>query len=140
MIEKGTYPARAVEWKLGITSQGTEHIAVLLQLEDGRQITWYGYFTEKTMERTLDSLEYMGWDGEDITNPVGLDRNTVFVVVEHKEHDGKTYAEARWINRAGGLAVKEELAGGALHAFKERMQGAVMARKQRRPPADRPPF
>lgn len=142
MIEKGTYTAKAVEWKLGVTGTGKEQIAVLFQLEDGSQITWYGYFTEKTTERTLDSLEYMGWDGVDISNPVGLDRNEVRVVIDHEvsEQDGKTYARVKWVNRMGGLAVKEELTGGALQSFKQRMQGAVMARRQNKPPEDRPPF
>lgn len=142
MIEKGTYTAKAVEWKLGVTGTGKEQIAVLFQLEDGSQITWYGYFTEKTTERTLDSLEYMGWDGVDISDPVGLDRNEVRVVIDHEvsEQDGKTYARVKWVNRMGGLAVKEELTGGALQSFKQRMQGAVMARRQNKPPEDRPPF
>lgn len=142
MIEKGTYTAKAVEWKLGVTGTGKEQIAVLFQLEDGSQITWYGYFTEKTTERTLDSLEYMGWDGVDISNPVGLDRNEVRVVIDHEvsEQDGKTYARVKWVNQMGGLAVKEELTGGALQSFKQRMQGAVMARRQNKPPEDRPPF
>lgn len=141
MIEKGTYTAKAIEWKLGVTSRGTEQIAVLFQLESGEQITWYGYFTEKTTERTLDALEYMGWDGVDITDPVGLDRNDVRLVIDHETgEDGKTYARVKWVNRIGGLAVKEELTGGALQNFKQRMQGAVMARRQNKPPADRPPF
>src|SRR5690606_28336352 len=114
MIAKGTYTAKAIEWKLGVTSRGTEQIAVLFQLESGEQITWYGYFTEKTTERTLDALEYMGWDGVDITDPVGLDRNDVRLVIDHETgEDGKTYARVKWVNRIGGLAVKEELTGGA---------------------------
>lgn len=142
MIEKGTYTAKAIDWKLGLTSTGKEQIAVLFRLEDGRGITWYGYFTEKTTERTLDALEHMGWDGEDIANPVGLDRNEVRLVIDHEvsEQDGNTYARVKWVNRMGGLTVKEELAGGALQSFKQRMQGAVMARRQKRPPEDRPPF
>lgn len=134
MIQPGRYKAKAIEWKLGMTSTGKEQIGVLFQLEDGSAITWYGYFTENTTERTLESLEYMGWDGNDITNPQGLDTNEVQLVVEHETgDDGKTYAKVRWVNRiGGGLAMKEELTGGALMSFKQRMQGAILARKQQK--------
>lgn len=145
MIEKGRYLARAVEWRLGLTNTGNEQLGVSFKLEDGRFITWYGYFTEATAERTLESMEHMGWDGVDVTNPMGLDRNDVSLVVEHETgQDGKTYAKVRWVNRpSGGIAMKEELKGGALQSFKQRMQGAVLARRQKssnaqgRPPAQR---
>lgn len=135
MIQPGRYKAKAIDWKLGVTSNGNEQIGVLFQLDDGQTLTWYGHFTEKTAERTLESLEHMGWDGVDITNPVGLDANDVQLVIEHEvsEKDGKTYPKVRWVNRlGGGLGIKEELTGGALMNFKQRMQGAVMARRQNR--------
>jgi hypothetical protein len=135
-IQDGRYKARAIEWKLGLTSQGKEQIGVLFQLEDGQTITWYGYFTEKTTERTLDSLDHMGWDGGDISKPlVGLDANEVMLVIENeKNDDGKIYPRVRWVNRiGGGLAMKEELTGNALQNFKQRMQGEILARKQNKP-------
>jgi hypothetical protein len=141
MIEKGIHKARAIEWKLGLTGTGGEQVAVLFQLEDGQTVTWRGYFTEKTTERTLDSLEYMGWDGKDITKLTGLDTNDVNLVIDHEvsEKDGKTYPKVNWVNRIGGtLAVKEELTGHALQNFAGRMKAEVLARQQKRPPAQRP--
>lgn len=134
-IEDGRHTAKAIEWKLGITGTGKEQIGVLFQLQDGQTLTWYGYFTEQTVERTLESLEHMGWDGSDITNPKGLDSNEVSLVVESEASpsDGKMYPRVKWVNKiGGGLAMKEELSGGALQSFKQRMQGAVMARRQKR--------
>lgn len=134
MIEIGRYEARAVDWKLGISSQGTEQIAALFQLDDGRTVAWYGYFSELTAEKTIEQMEIMGWDGVDISNPQGLDANKVQIVVEHEEgQDGKTRARVRWVNRIGGVAVKEELKGGALIAFKQRMQGLLLSRRQGQP-------
>jgi len=136
MIENGHYLAKAIEWKLGITSKGGEQIGVLFQLKDsGQTIVWYGYFTEKTTERTLESLEYMGWDGVDITDPKGLDKNEVQLVIEQEQNDeGKFFPRVRWVNRlGGGLAFKEELSGGALQSFKQRMAGTLMARRQGKP-------
>lgn len=134
-IEDGRYTAKAIEWKLGMTSTGKEQIGVLFQLSDGRTISWYGYFTENTVDRTLESMEHMGWDGLDITAPKGLDANEVSIVVEGEASptDGKMYPRVKWVNKVGGgLAMKEELSGGALQSFKQRMQGAVMARRQSR--------
>lgn len=135
MIETGRHIAKAIEWKLGLTSTGKEQIGVLFQLQDGQTITWYGYFTENTVDRTLESLEYMGWDGVDIADPKGLDANEVQLVVEPETNDeGKTFPKVRWVNRiGGGLAMKEELSGGALQNFKQRMAGAVLARRQSKP-------
>lgn len=140
MIEAGRYKARAIEWRLGVTGGGNEQIGVLFQLEDGQLMTWYGFFSEKTTERTLDSLETMGWDGVSITDPMGLDRNDVQLVVEHETNDeGKTFPRVRWVNRLGGLTMKEELSGAALQNFKQRMQGTIIARRQSKgAPAPRP--
>ena len=135
MIQDGRHKARAIEWKLGVTSKGSEQIGVLFQLDDGQTITWYGYFSDKTVERTLESLEHMGWDGIDIAAPVGLDKNEVSIVVEAEQgDDGNFYPRVRWVNKlGGGLAMKEELAGHALNNFRNRMKGAVLARKQNKP-------
>jgi hypothetical protein len=133
MIEPGRHVAKAIEWKLGVTKGGKEQIGVLFQVADGQTIVWYGYFTDLTTERTLESLEYMGWDGVDITDPKGLDTNEVQLVIEHEppNDQGKVFAKVQWVNRiGGGLAMKEELVGGALQNFKQRMAGAVMARRQ----------
>lgn len=130
-IEPGRYMARAAEWKLGKASTGTECIAVLFTLQDGRTINWWGYFSEKTAERTLDSLEFMGWDGRDIANPRGLDRNEVELVVGEETNDkGESFSKVLWVNRPRGAAVKEELKGAELSAFQQRMQAAMLARKQ----------
>lgn len=136
-IEAGRYKARATEWKLGVTKNGGEQIGVLFQLDDGQTITWYSYFTEKTVERTLESLEHMGWDGRSITDPKGLDLNEVSLVVEMEksETDDKMYPRVRWVNRIGGagISMKEELAGNNLRNFGERMQGMLLSRQQNKP-------
>jgi len=160
-IQPGTYRARGVTAALGLTSKGSEQVAVELTLlegeNEGKSITWYGYFTDKTTERTLDSLRHLGWEGDDLADLTGIDRNEVNVVIEDEQDDrGEYRSRVRWINRAGGLALKERLQGDQLKAFSARMKGAVLAHKQksgaprsngngggqRRPPSrgsDRPP-
>jgi hypothetical protein len=138
MIPEGTYRARAVEGALGRTSKGTEQVALQFTVVDGEQkghsITWYGYFSEKTLERTLESLEYCGWEGDDLSDLTGIDRNEVSIVVEHEQDEqGQVRARIRWINSGGGIAMKERMDEGDAKAFAQRMRGAVLGRRAGKP-------
>jgi hypothetical protein len=98
--------------------------------EKGRTLTWYGYFTDKTVERTLESMRFMGWTGEDPTNPTNLDANEVEIVVEPEDYtndkgETKTRSRVRWINRAGGLALKTRLDDAKKASLAERIRGHV---------------
>lgn len=80
---------------------------VLRGPEAGQRISWFGYFTDKTADRTLESLRICGFVGED------MDRfweqrpeNEVQIIVEHEEFDGKTRAKVQWINNPGGGGVR----------------------------------
>ncbi len=69
MLNPGKYRARPIAAALGLTSKGTDQIAVTFELLDpaGERITWYGFFTEKTTDRTLESLRHCGWKGNDLS-------------------------------------------------------------------------
>jgi hypothetical protein len=136
MIEEGTYRAKATGHKFGKTSKGTEQVFVEFTVTEGdcqgQRLAWYGYFTEKTTERTLDSLEYCGWDGDSLTDLRGLGSQEVDLVVEHEEaDDGRVYARVKWVNRVGG-GVKEEMTPAEVQALNARLKGLRMARKQKR--------
>lgn len=138
MIPEGTYKSRGTEGALGYASTETEQIAVdLVFLEggpevEGQHLTWYGFFTEKTTERTLESLRLLGWVGDDLSDLTGIDQNEVYVKVTHEEdQNGNLRARAAWINASGGLAMKERMDEGAAKAFAQRMRGHVLAQKQR---------
>ena len=136
MISKGTLKARGVEAALGFANTGTEQVAVLLDVTDRdgevHQLTWYGFFTEKTTERTFESLRALGWNGEDLFDLSGITANEVSVVVEHEEDDrGKVHAKVRWINGGGGLAMKARMDAGQAKAFAARMRGQALASKQK---------
>lgn len=134
MIEKGTYRALPVDATLGRTGTGKEQIAVLLELADesGRRISWYGYFTDATFDRTIESLRHLGWQGNDLSEfatglPEGVN-NEIEIVVDHEEdQEGNTRARVRWINSGRGIAVKERLAEHEARAFGARMRSRVAA-------------
>ncbi len=114
MIAQGRYPARAVDHEFGVTpTKGTRFIRIKFEILDGEhrgQIThWDGWFTEKTLERTLDSMENCGWDGGSIGSPVGIGSKGCEIQVEHEENEGRTYAKVAWVNRQGGGKLKEDM-------------------------------
>ena len=138
MIPEGSYKARAEDADLSETNAGNPQVAVLLRLISGgpaveqQLITWYGSFTEKAIDRTLESLRYLGWKGDDLSNLQGVGTSEVTVVIEHGEDpEGKLRARVKWINSGGGLAVKKRMDAGGAKAFAEKMRGYVMWHNQR---------
>jgi hypothetical protein len=129
-IENGTYRARAVFGQLGETSTGKEQVAVefeLLDLEGQPRITWFGYFTEKTEQRTIEALRRCGWMGLDLTDLRGLDSNEVSIVVEAEEYNGTWTPRVKWVNAPGGMALKAPLMGAKASAFAARMKAKIAA-------------
>lgn len=151
MIDEGRYRAHAVAAALGRTSKGRDQIAVQFELTDpkGARLTWYGFFTDDTFERTVEALRACGWRGEDLDvfaegKPLPADmKEEVEVVVEHNEYEGKVTARIAWVNSGGGIALKETMSESEASAFSRRMRGRIAAldrangrgRRQTRPPA-----
>lgn len=143
-----TLKARATHGMLGYTAGGKEQIAVeLLILEgehEGERLSWYGYFTEGTFARTLESLRLLGWRGDDLSDLSGIDENAVSIVVDEEEYNGERKVRVRWINAPGGLALKEPMTSDQAKAFAAKMRGRVLAlskgngAKQPPQPAPRP--
>lgn len=113
MIQAGTYIAHATQWELGLTKEGREQICVQFEILEGDYagytLNWFGYFTDKTTERTIQSLRYCGWKGDDLQNldADGMGTLQVQIVVEMEEATegksaGKTFPKVRWVNRLGG--------------------------------------
>lgn len=132
------YIARAEQWGIGETDSGKPQVAVGFQIltegADPGYITWHGYFTEKTADRTIESLRLCGWQGDDLTeltdsNPAAnLSANEVELVIEDETYEGKTRAKVQWVNRPGGaLALKAPLVGDKLKAFAAEMRQNIRA-------------
>lgn len=138
MISPGRYKARATDAQLGFTEGGKEQVAVAFEIVSdgdhcGETITWYGYFTEKTTERTFESLRTCGWDSDDLSQLDGV-RGECEIVVEHEEdQNGKERARVKWVNRpgAGGVSLKNKMSDGQRLSFAERMKGAAMLHRQK---------
>jgi hypothetical protein len=140
-MEPGRYKAKAIDRQFGKTAKGNEQILVIFAVTDdgphkSKKLYWYGYFTEKTIDRTLESLEHCGWDGTSLKELKGFGTQEVELDVglEKNEQDGKEYVRVRWVNRLGGGPGKkmEELDSGGMSALEERVKGALLARKESR--------
>jgi hypothetical protein len=138
LTEQGTYTARAVEHAFGRTSGGKDQVAVRFEITQdgpakGRRLTWYGYFTDKTKDRTFESLEAAGWSGEALADMSGLGSCECAIVVAHEEdQEGMLRERVRWVNRIGGLALKEELSQADVLTLDRSLKGDLLAWKSSR--------
>lgn len=129
-INDGIYKAVASNGtaQFGMTSKGTEQVLVNAEIIDGecagRTVPWFGFFSEKTIDRTIESLRYFGWKGNDLANIGVLDQVVEIVVENETNNEGKVYPRVRWVNRpgGGGLTLQTQLEGGQLAAFAARMK------------------
>jgi hypothetical protein len=138
MIENGKYKARATMGTLGKADTGTHQVLVDFEITDGQHkgqhIAWFGSFTDKTMDRTIESLRHCGWVGDDLDRLEGIDANEVELVIEQEEYEGKPRARVRWVNRIGsGATLKHPLTPAEARSFAQSMRGAVIAQRSKQP-------
>jgi hypothetical protein len=125
--------ARKDSWDLG-KSGDKECVAVLFDYVDQNgeagSIQWWGYFTDKTWERTLESLRYMGWQGDDLGSLDSLDANEVELVLDEEEYQGKKSTKVQWVNRLQALYIKDPMDQGERASFAARMRGRIAQHNQ----------
>lgn len=140
-LNPGKYPARATAIQFGSSSKGTAQVAVTYEVTDGpaagNSITWIGFFTDGTTERTIESLQNSGWKGTDLTELDGLEGeklfaalgNEVSLTIENETYEGKTRPRVRWVNRAAQqFEMKNKLSKEGLAALSNSIKGTVVAK------------
>ena len=105
-VPVGTWNARAISAALSYAKTGKEQVVVSFAILDGpgegQSVRWTGWFTEKTFERTICSLRYCGWKGDDLSDLSTVGESDCQVTVEHDSYDGKSHAKVSWVNALGG--------------------------------------
>lgn len=147
MITPGRYLATATGSAIGRAKSGTEQIAVGFDVhvedpetkqQSAMHMTWFGFFTDATLETTDKALAALGFDAtvRDISelNPevpedspiVGAE---VEVVLQHKEDlDGNQRLEIRWVNRkGGGVAMKDRMEATEAKSFAANLRKRLLA-------------
>lgn len=145
---EGRYRARAQFGTLTTASTGTEQVVIdFVITEDGpghgSRLPWYGFFTEKTFARTIESLRHLGWEGDDLNDLTGIDANEVELDIGIEEYTNKNgevgmRSRVNWVNRAGGPVLKGAMDAGQAADFARRMRGRVLALRSGTPTASKP--
>lgn len=131
LIPEGTFPAVARGHQWGTAKTGTEQIAISFELlggpAAGRQLTWYGYFTEATWERTMQSLRYAGWKGGDLADLGSLDQKVNVVIAHEADQEGRMRARIQWVNGYGASSIRlsNPMNEAQLRTFAARMKRRV---------------
>lgn len=143
MIAVGKHKARAVEGALvEVGDKQTPAVSVIFEIIDGDsagdRIKWDGWLTEKTTDRTMESLRYCGWSTDMLDDLRGISDNEVQLVIEPEvnERDGKTYPRVKWVNRLGGGASINDLqkvAGAAARTLAQRFAAAARGSREKAP-------
>lgn len=148
LIQAGRHRATCFEFEFPEPASGkSQGIALGFRLSDGdvdqgRIITAWKYFSDGALPYTLEALRACGWRGDNPAEITIADlASEVELVVQHEEYEGKWRAKVSFINPLGGGMVKAEkrLEGQGLKSF-----GAAMRAKIRsldggqRPPAKPP--
>jgi len=124
------------EW--GFAGTGAQQVGLRLQAIggdlDGQFFTWYGYFTERSEDRTLEQLQIAGWDGNDIINLPGIGSTEFDLQLEEQEDEesGQTFLKPTFINRIG-VAMKNVMNPMEKAAFAARMRAKTGAASPRSP-------
>lgn len=139
-IEKINVHAMAAGVGFGTSQNGNTQIGVTMSVTSpdefrGETITWLGHFTDKTAARTIESLQHMGWQGDDLAELDALDAagcaqhlpNAVELVCEPEEYNGAWHLRVKWVNKIGGgrFEFKEPVTGAGLKTFAAQMRNTV---------------
>lgn len=127
--------ARSTSAALGKAGTGTEQVAVGFVVldadgnETGDTHAWYGYFTEKTEARTIESLRILGWQGDDLSDlSTAIGGEAILVLEDEQDDEGNLYTKVRWINAIGsGALMKDPMSDSDAKAFAARMKARVRA-------------
>lgn len=149
LLNKGTYRAiaRVVETEDGPTyaqvgsseKKGTLFVLVNFELlegpDAGRKAIWRGYFPKdspKVEKRTIESLKYAGFKGDDLTTVTFQElTQEVELVIDHEADDrGGMRDRVAWVNRpggGGGVKLQARLPKDELKRFAAEMRAKVKA-------------
>lgn len=144
---KAKYTARACgAAQFAPSSKGNQQIAIPFEVTQGEYtgetITWIAVFHDTVdrngvsgAERIIQSLQYMGWQGDDITELMDVDDHRakellpseVSIACDVETYEGKTRLKVQWVNEAGSgrFAFKEAATKSDLRSFAAQMKATV---------------
>lgn len=112
ILPEGRYKALPHDWSTGLSAaKGTPYLKVGFKILDGehvgRIVDWYGWMTEKTVDRLATDLAAMGYDGDDpladfarakSADQVPGKLRAVQIVIRHEEWKERVQVRVAYIN------------------------------------------
>lgn len=136
LIPAGRYRAVSVPFiteggsesvQFGTTKTGTDQVLVNFEITQGEQAgqraPWFGFFTDKTTKRTLQSLRAIGFKGDDLAAIVSQDLGyEVDITIEHNTYEGKTSHRVGFVGGGGGASLANQMDPKARTRFSAQMK------------------
>lgn len=129
-IAAGTYKGRGVAGseQYGTTSNGNDQIVVDVDLTDiGTRVSTFLVFTDKAAQFSIDRLRALGWDGNDLTNLTGIDRNEVDVVVKYEMYNNEQKMKVEILTGGGRVSLQNQMDDRGKRAFAARFNKLAAA-------------
>jgi len=106
-IQPGIYKGRGIAGseQYGHTSKGNPQIAIDLATNAGR-LTTFLYFSDEAAPFSIERLRALGWEGDDLSSLVGIDRHEVDVSVKYDVYQGKQQMKVEILS--GGRFVMQQ--------------------------------
>jgi hypothetical protein len=137
LINPGTYRAKPLAYQFGYTKDNKEQVLVDFRIVEecefnGWVLPWFGFFTDKTWDRTLESLHHCGWVGDDLSDIGVLDQEVEIVVDIEPDLEGVDRNKVRWVNKigAGRITLQKPMVGNDLKMFAAKMKARAGNRPQ----------
>jgi hypothetical protein len=140
-VGSGKHKAKAMRaWLTKSPKKGTDGVCIDFKVSggmfDGGGITWTGWLTDTTVDRTVESLRNCGWKGDELAD-LSTVNGEAEIVVEEETFTGRDGEErvsyrVQWVNKLGGrgFAAVEAVDAKSLSArMKERVRASDRARE-----------
>ena len=102
----GRYEGRIVDACVGHAKSGTLQVELLLEIENGETVSWFGSLSPQAMPYTVESLKFFGLkDGQGPEVVIG--KNCSFEVYED-QYNGKVTYKVKLFTRTGLMTKKED--------------------------------
>jgi hypothetical protein len=108
-MQAGVYKGKAIAGSVqyGTSSNNNAQIAIDFVTTDGAVATVVLPFTANAAEYSVKKLRACGFEGNDPSNLVGIDRNEVTLTLKYETYQGEE--RAKWDIMAGGMKLNKPM-------------------------------
>ena len=139
MIEAGTYTATVSSHAITLTKSGDPQVVVHFDIKGHGNISYYGYFTDKAREYTINNLIKLGLQGDNPAGALQIGKEVELVLV-NESYKGKDSVKVRFINLPGERKEVEAVPIDMAKAKLAALEGAVVLARSKLNMSEEIPF